>query len=100
MQIKCITLRAQWCVCNPSSWEREAGRSVVQGQPPLQSELEAILGYMRPHSLNRDTGGGERNRSLTDRSLKENASALEEDSMMASLYHVIPSVRNHSHTST
>jgi hypothetical protein len=25
-------------VCNPSTWEAEAGRSGVQGQPGLQSE--------------------------------------------------------------
>ena len=90
----------QYTPASPVFWRQKQEDHQFKNSPQLYNKLRATLGYMRPHSLNRDTGGGERNRSLTDRSLKENASALEEDSMMASLYHVIPSVRNHSHTST
>jgi hypothetical protein len=32
--------------CNPSTWEAEAGRLQIWGQPELHSELEAILGYI------------------------------------------------------
>lgn len=36
-------------VHNPSIWEVEAGRPVAEGQPKLQSEFEATLGYMKPY---------------------------------------------------
>lgn len=32
----------------PSTWEVETSTSEVQGHPPLHSEAEASLGYMRP----------------------------------------------------
>lgn len=35
---------------NPSTWAVERGISGVQGKPQLHKELEASLGYMRPHS--------------------------------------------------
>lgn len=33
--------------CYPSPWEAEAGRSAVQGQPPIHSAFKATLGYVR-----------------------------------------------------
>lgn len=33
---------------NPNTWEIEAGRSSVQGQPPLHSEFKSSLGHVRP----------------------------------------------------
>ena len=34
-------------ICDPSTWEMEAGRSSVQGQAQPHHELKASLGYMR-----------------------------------------------------
>lgn len=34
-------------VCSPSTWEIKAGEPKVQSQPPLHSELQVSLGYIR-----------------------------------------------------
>jgi hypothetical protein len=34
-------------ICEPSTWEVEAGGSEVRGYPQLHSEFEASLGYIR-----------------------------------------------------